>query len=120
MLDVWDKFSKKITSTGVIKQEKNVLEKPLPCLTICPWKAFRVRGFHFTNQTYYDQTYNLSELVFQDTLANFSVQEINSVFLGRCFMFCYQQNVSGIGKASINLRKQMDLLGIYINYYYLI
>jgi hypothetical protein len=55
MLDVWDKYDKKKTSTGVVNSEENTENKALPCLTICPWKAFRNRGFYFTNETFYNQ-----------------------------------------------------------------
>ena len=116
MIDVWEKFQKKITSIGVGNQEENVHEKALPCLTMCPWRVFRNRGFHFTNEAYYNQTYNLSEIVFENELSNFEKKEIKSFNLGRCHMLCYQKNLTEIGRTNITLRKTMDLMG-KLSYY---
>ena len=111
MLDVWEKFQKKITSIGVGNQEDDVHEKALPCLSICPWRVFRNRGFHYTNDTYYNQTYNLSEIVFENELSYFEKQEIKSFVLGRCHMLCYQKKLPEINRTIITLRKAMDLMG---------
>jgi len=47
MSDVWIKYSKKMTDTGVRYEDDDLNEKQLPCLTACPWNAFKKSGFHF-------------------------------------------------------------------------
>ena len=43
-VDVWNKFTSGFTATGVRFQDSNVDRKLLPCLTVCPWAAFKKQG----------------------------------------------------------------------------
>jgi hypothetical protein len=62
MIGVVEKFNKKITTTGIrIKQEESIV-KHLPCITFCPAKAFRTRGLFFTDNLYFENTFNLTDI----------------------------------------------------------
>ena len=43
-VDVWNKFTSGFTATGARFQDSNVDRKLLPCLTVCPWAAFKKQG----------------------------------------------------------------------------
>ena len=118
MLDVWDKFSKKMTNMGVVFQEKDVELKELPCLTICPWPAFRERNFSFSTETFKDRTFNQNEILWESLMPNFSdpslyqIEEIKSVNLGRCYLVRYLKKLSSTtDKVFVTVQKQMDLTG---------
>ena len=55
-----------MTYVGVQFQDDPLNEKLLPCLTACPMSAFKSFGFHFMNETFYSQIYNMDE-IFQDS-----------------------------------------------------
>ena len=62
MLETWDDFSKEMTTMGV-KLVKDATNGPyLPCITVCPWKAFRKSGFFYKAQDYDDSSFNFSEI----------------------------------------------------------
>jgi len=46
-MDIYEKFTKKMTSIGITVNGTDITEKALPCLTLCPWSAFKKQGFHF-------------------------------------------------------------------------
>ena len=33
-------------------------DKRLPCLTICPWAAYKKEGFHYSNEDFLKNTFN--------------------------------------------------------------
>ena len=117
MLDVWDKFSKKLTNMGVAFQENDVQDKELPCVTICPWPAFRSRNFSFTSETFLKQTFNLEDIIRISAMTQlnnaslFYTEEIRSVNLGRCYLIRYLKRLSSTERISITVQKQMDLIG---------
>ncbi len=51
MIDVWQKFTKGMTNVGVRFRDEELSEKMLPCLTACPWNAFKKPGKKFTRKT---------------------------------------------------------------------
>ena len=110
MADIFDKFSKKMTNIGVIVEESDKDEKDLPCLTLCPWKAFRNRGFHFKSEDFYKNVFNQSEIFFYLNNSLYTVEEINNIFLGRCFMVCFRKPIKKMFSNFIAFRQQ-DLKG---------
>jgi hypothetical protein len=54
MIDVWEKFDKKITTIG--SKFRTETSEFLPCMTLCPMPGFKSKGFFFTNQSYIDNT----------------------------------------------------------------
>ena len=115
MADIFDKFSQKMTSIGIIIEEFDKDAKDLPCFTLCPWKAFRNPGLHFEFEDFQRNIFNQSE-IFSDVEIYFAdkslyiVEEINNFFLGRCFMVCYQQPIKKMMENNVLLCQQ-DLKG---------
>ena len=62
MSDIYFKYSNKLTSVGVIIEEYEQDEKDLPCLTLCPWKVFKKRGFHFKFDDFYQNVFEKAEI----------------------------------------------------------
>ena len=52
MTDIFEKYSKMLTSIGIIVEEYDKDEKKLPCFTLCPWKGFKNPGFHFKKEDF--------------------------------------------------------------------
>jgi len=115
MKDVWDKFNNQMTSMGVRFRGENIKEKHLPCVTACPWSAFRERGFYFKKDEFSKQTYKKDDIFFNASIAAlynlslFSVEEINSIFLGRCYMACHLNPVPKKIPSNIFFWKQRDI-----------
>lgn len=82
-----------MTTVGVRFQDEQLSEKMLPCLTACPMSAFKNQGFHFTNETFYNQTYNVDEIFYENekfnrSTNNFTIKEVKGIYTGRCYMVC--------------------------------
>ena len=116
MNDVWDKFSNKFTSTGMRLNEKEFEEKYLPCITVCPWKAFKNKGFYYNFQDFLNNTFEQIELIPNIAsgiynITSFHIEAISSIYLGRCYMMCYLLKVKKNDKINILLTKHMDVTG---------
>jgi len=99
MLDSFNKFTNKMTNIGVRTEPFNMDKKFPPCITVCPLDAFRKRGFFFKQAEFYQQTFNREEIFINGKIFGISensildesvnsIQEIQSVFLGRCYTVC--------------------------------
>ena len=83
-----------MTSIGVRFQDDQLSEKMLPCLTVCPINAFKNQGFHFTIEEYYNQTYSMQEIFYENEKfnlsanSNYAIEEVNGIYTGRCYMVC--------------------------------
>jgi hypothetical protein len=83
-----------MTTVGVRFKDEQQSEKMLPCLTACPMNAFKIQGFHFTNETFYSQTYNMDEIFYENEIfnlthnSNLTIEEVRGIFTGRCYMVC--------------------------------
>ena len=110
--DVWDKFSHKFTSTGVRFSDVGLTSKELPCFTLCPWKSFKEKGFHYENTDFMNSTFDQQELIILDNgTTDFSVYPIKSIFLGRCYMICSSLKMKKLDFARITLIKVTDISG---------
>ena len=91
MKETIDKFTKRMTSIGVNIQESYVSEKLLPCITICPWMAFKSFGFHYSSGNFSQNTFEKDEVFLNATNysvfdeSQYTLEEIRSIFLGRCY-----------------------------------
>jgi hypothetical protein len=118
MIDVWDKFNNQMTSMGVRFQGGNMDEKPLPCLTACPWAVYRERGFYFNKNEFIKQTFEREEIFFNISFINlfdisvFQIEEIYTIFQGRCYMVCHSKPLPRMIPFTIFFQKYMDLKGI--------
>jgi len=62
MRETVDKYTKKMTNIGVNILETSETEKVFPCVTICPWMAFKSFGFHYTDQNFSQNTFRKEEV----------------------------------------------------------
>ena len=56
MLDTGAKYYNKATTTNT-KYEDDRAGGTTPCITFCPWQAYKDRGFYFDEETYLDKTF---------------------------------------------------------------
>ena len=87
-------------------------KKQLPCITLCPWSAFKKQGFFFTTEEFAQHTFESYELLSNTSTlgnafnsSNFQLEEIRSPQLGRCYMICKLAKVSTRESVLIALNK---------------
>ena len=115
-VDVWNKFTSGFTATGARFQDSNVDRKLLPCLTVCPWAAFKKQGLHYNLSDYLNYTTDQNELIVNMSFASvnaadYTVETIRSVNFGRCYMICYAKEVKENEKFILALTKKSDITG---------
>jgi len=49
MKDVWKKYEMGSVTTVISKRDTFIQMKKLPCVSFCPFKAFKSKGFPFTD-----------------------------------------------------------------------
>ena len=113
MADAIDKYSRKMTNIGVVIREHPYMEKPLPCITICPWRAFRHSGFHFNSKNFTLNTFGKEEIFLNISVTSYTVDEIRSPFLGRCYLIDFLMPQKGKEKAYLFLRNSNDYKGTF-------
>jgi hypothetical protein len=107
-----------MTTIGIRTYSENKETKLLPCLTACPWQAFKKSGFYYNRKSLVQETYGKDE-IFDDfkgcsdvDSSEYSIEEIHSIFLGRCYMVC-PVSPSGINSGlNIIFKNSMDLKGL--------
>ena len=115
--DVWNKFSHKFTSTGVRFNDQGLTSKELPCFTVCPWRGFKTKGFHFDHNDFMNSTFVQNDLIeITPGLSSecFDVTTIKSIILGRCYTICCPKKVNKNEMISITLIKATDVTGLSI------
>ena len=63
MPDVWTKYSNEYTTTGIHFLDEKITEKQLPYVTLCPWSSYKEGGFHYSNDSYQTQTYQVCRII---------------------------------------------------------
>jgi hypothetical protein len=115
MIDAWKKYSDKITSMGSSYKDQDVESKLLPCLTFCPWTAFKEEGFYFDNDMFLRNSFEKEELFSNVTQFSnkslFLFQEIKGIFIGRCYMLCYLKEVIEMDRIYFGLMKKTGITG---------
>ena len=121
MSDIYEKFSKKMTSVGVVINEYEQDEKELPCLTLCPWTVFRKPGFHFKLEDFQQNVFNESEIFSDQTKIPYAdkslyvIEVVHNIFLGQCFMVSFHEPAKKMLPNYILLRLH-DHKGNFIDY----
>ena len=70
----------------------NEEKKLLPPITVCPLTAFKAKGTFFNMETVLNNTFEMEQVFSPNTIkmlkneSLYSVKEVHSVLLGRCFM----------------------------------
>ena len=104
-------------SIGTLFTGEDIEVKILPCLTVCPWKAFKSKGFFYQTSEFLDQTFECKEVFLNESFCDqksnneFHVEEIKSVYLGRCYMTCSNEPVRKKKLVSLSVRKNQDITG---------
>ena len=94
MEDVWNKYSSKITRTGIRVQSSREEKKYLPCLTICPAPGFKVKGFFHGETAMLENSFSWEDVFAEKTIHKlrnntvYSTTRPCSQFLGCCFTLC--------------------------------
>jgi len=107
MLDSYEKFSNKMTSVGVRMLAIETEKKIPPCVTVCPLEGFKTRGFFYKEKEFLMQTYEIDDILLKGEKYDFlmqsiynntyhSIQEVQSVFLGRCYTICQKLTLKNI------------------------
>ncbi len=117
MLDIFEKFSAKMTNVGVQTRSQKEDTKFLSCITACPWPAFKHHGLFYDKKLYYQETFEKEEIfadvenasVFNKSL--FSIEEIQSIQMGRCYTVCHLQPVKRYVEFYLSFRKSNDIKG---------
>ena len=115
--DIWNKFSNKFTSTGVRFSDQGLTSKALPCFTVCPWRGFKKKGFHFENKDFINSTFEQNELIEIFPVLNSDCVDViamQSIILGRCYTICCSKKVTKNEMTSIALIKGADVTGLFI------
>ena len=96
----------------------NSEEMRLPCLTACPFEAFKKRGFHYNEANFLKWTFEFDEIFIIDGAFNdlinksmIQIEEVRSVFLGRCYMICSLKPVEKFEFLFLQMRKERDITG---------
>ena len=117
MVEVWKKYYDGMTNMGSRFDDQAGAKKNLPCITFCPFSAFKKRGLFFKHEDFIQQTYEKEELFYnfhKSTLSNktlYLVEEVRGIFIGRCYMACYLPLVDVKEQIFIPLLKQQDIVG---------
>ena len=115
MIDVWKKYSGKMTSMGSSYTEPIIKSKLLPCLTFCPLSAFKKQGFYFDNDNFIENTFEKEDLFYNITQisdnSSYHLEEIRGISIGRCYMLCYLKEVIELGRIYIGLLKNTEIIG---------
>ena len=89
----------------------------MPCLTFCPWKVFKNRGFFYRLGDFINQTFDCKDIFLNENFCNLNsqtkvhVEEIKSIFLGRCYMVCHLEPQQKKKPVYILIKKNQDVTG---------
>jgi hypothetical protein len=94
MNNVWDKYSSGVVTSGTILKLHPENEKLLPCLTVCTFSGFKSPNFYYSGLNYDDETYTLSEIFHDISIAKlnnsemYQVKETRGFYFGKCYTIC--------------------------------
>jgi len=113
MADIYETFSKNMTTVIVTKDEDMNDEKHLPCFTLCTWDSYIKPGFHYKLDDFKKTTYDLNDLVadLQNYQNEILIEELKSFYLGRCYMLCYKKPVIKFEMKNITFTRNVNLKG---------
>jgi hypothetical protein len=83
------------TSSGIRFKNAKEESKLPPCFTARPYISYRKKGFHFTEEEFERNTFNLDDIFHEETVQEFrnnsiyDVKEVKSFVFGKCFSICY-------------------------------
>lgn len=121
MVDIYDKFSEKLTNVGIRSQSQfQTLVKELPCVTACPWKPFKRQGLFYNRRMLDQETLEKEEIFLENDLSHifnrslFSIDEIRSVIFGRCYRVCHLKPVEKNYEMHVMFKEENEMKGFYL------
>ena len=122
MLDSYEKFTTKMTNTGIQMTPMDKDTKYPPCVTICSLKAFKNRGFFFKESDFLVQTFGIRELLLDgkdygfenESIFNeevYSISKLKSLFLGQCQTICRKLTMNHGDMYVMIVNKTRDMKG---------
>ena len=94
-------FGRKDTSIATRTENTDIKNRKLPCLILCPMPGYKnLVEIHENNESYVHDTFGKEDIFANETLLGFKnesrwfVKELQTIFMGRCTMICFKQNVS--------------------------
>lgn len=120
--DIYDKFTKKMTTVGIRTYPQIEETKFLPCITVCPWQAFKKHGLFYNKKILLQETFGMDEIFVDAKVYSvfnksaYSIEEIQSVYFGRCYMVCPVRPSKQNWAAYIFFNNSLDLKGLIFFY----
>lgn len=94
----------------------------LPCLSICPWPAYKEAGFHFNSTKFENVTFKLDDILDDSTLKSFGadltlidVVETRSIIFGKCFTLKVNKRLSLSQPFFLPLKRSWDMI-VFVHY----
>ena len=115
MVNVWEKFNRKVSYTGIKYRYDADQRKELPCLTICPQSAMKEAGKFYCQKNVDEKSYNHSEIFDPSTwdedngFSEKSITYQDNLFLGRCFTICNNKKWAKKQGPNIYFKLDMDV-----------
>jgi Amiloride-sensitive sodium channel len=119
MYDIYEKYAQKMTTVGIRTYSQEEKTKLLPCITVCPWQAFKKQGFFYNKALLMQEGFEKNEIFVgvKDDLAfnatEYSIEEIQSIYFGRCYMVCPVRPSRRNSGLYLFFHKSRDLKGLF-------
>ena len=116
-MDIYSKFKQELTSVGIRSQAQYQTTKELPCITVCPWEAFKRQGLFYNKEVLDQATLEKEAIFFHNNVYQmfnesiYSIKEIRSVIYGRCFRVCYMVPVGKNEEFYVMFNKDKEMKG---------
>ena len=115
MVNIWDKFNRKVTYSGVKYKYDSDQRKELPCLTLCPENGLKKKGSFYSQKEIDENSYNLTEIfdprTWEEDKGFFenSITFQDNLLLGRCFTICNTLEWDKRNGPSVYLKRDIDV-----------
>jgi hypothetical protein len=99
-------------TTGINTLSDNEPAKIFPCFTIHPTISFKSRGFHYTSETYDENTFKIEDIFSPEGIRELfnmfscEVKTNRTVHYGKVFSICCQIKTSPLSGIMLRLKKQ--------------
>lgn len=115
MIDVWEKYLRETTNTGIKIRYAAEQEIKFPCMTFCPVPGLKSAIFAYTKEQIHDASYSIEEIFSPDTANTFNNHDlfhIKSTFShlsGVCYTICSFSNFKELNALNISLTTKFDV-----------
>ena len=116
-MDIYEKYSSQLTSVGIRAMTQNQNRKEMPCMTACPWDAFKHQGLFYNTEMVGQASFDKEEIFFEHekfpifNQSLYSITELRSILFGRCYMVCYTMPLKRNEEFGVMFKKGRDIKG---------